>query len=151
MQGLQLKANEFRYLWTVMFTAAIYRGFISLAENQGSSTLRHWAGVNLYTSSCEFAGICVFIKQSPLPILCGRFFIRHLLFRSYEIILPSSFRFVHLCALAFCMPAYLRWFGYGHFFLCSFFLNPVIIKSCFMPCLATLIFTTLSTCTFEPL
>ena len=29
-------------------------------------TFQHWAGVRPYATSCEFAGSCVFSKQSPL-------------------------------------------------------------------------------------
>ena len=34
-------------------------------------TFRHWSGVTPYTSSCEFAGSCVFDKQSPGLFRCG--------------------------------------------------------------------------------
>ena len=69
--GRNLPDKEFRYLRTVIVTAAVYRGFISeLALLH--LTFRHRAGVRPYTSSCDFAEPCVFSKQSPPPGLCPR-------------------------------------------------------------------------------
>ena len=69
--GQNLPDKEFRYLRTVIVTAAVYRGFISeLAPLH--LTFRHRAGVRPYTSSCDFAEPCVFSKQSPPPGLCPR-------------------------------------------------------------------------------
>ena len=68
--GRNLPDKEFRYLRTVIVTAAVYRGFGSeLAPLP--LTFRHWAGCSPHTSSSEFAKTCVFGKQSPPPILCG--------------------------------------------------------------------------------
>lgn len=65
--GRNLPDKEFRYLRTVIVTAAVYRGFDQeLAPLQ--LTFRHRAGVTPYTSSCEFAECCVFVKQSQPPI-----------------------------------------------------------------------------------
>ena len=65
--GRNLPDKEFRYLRTVIVTAAVYRGFDQeLAPLQ--LTFRHRAGVTPYTSSCEFAECCVFGKQSQPPI-----------------------------------------------------------------------------------
>ena len=67
--GRNLPDKEFRYLRTVIVTAAVYRGF-------GSElaliplTFRHRAGVRPYTSSYDFAEPYVFSKQSQPPILC---------------------------------------------------------------------------------
>ena len=67
--GRNLPDKEFRYLRTVIVTAAVYRGFNSeLAPLL--LTFRHRAGVRPYTSSCDFAEPCVFSKQSPPPGLC---------------------------------------------------------------------------------
>src|SRR6185437_7930198 len=67
--GRNLPDKEFRYLRTVIVTAAVYRGFDSeLAPLL--LTFRHRAGVRPYTSSCDFAEPCVFSKQSPPPLLC---------------------------------------------------------------------------------
>ena len=68
--GRNLPDKEFRYLRTVIVTAAVHWGFDS-----GLSllllTFQHWAGVSSYTSSFDFAETCVFAKQLPGPILCG--------------------------------------------------------------------------------
>ena len=61
--------KEFRYLRTVIVTAAVYRGFNSRLAPL-LLTFRHRAGVRPYTSSSEFAEPCVFVKQSPPPGLC---------------------------------------------------------------------------------
>ena len=61
--------KEFRYLRTVIVTAAVHRGFSSdLAALP--LTFRHWAGVSPYTSTYVFAETCVFVKQSPGPAHC---------------------------------------------------------------------------------
>ena len=68
--GRNLPGKEFRYLRTVIVTAAVYWGFDS-----GLSllllTFQHRAGVTPYTSSFDLAESCVFAKQLPGPILCG--------------------------------------------------------------------------------
>src|ERR1700750_6360 len=71
--GRNLPDKEFRYLRTVIVTAAVYRGFDQeLAPHH--LTFRHRAGVTPYTSTSNvFAECCVFDKQSQPPILCGRF------------------------------------------------------------------------------
>ena len=67
--GRNLPDKEFRYLRTVIVTAAVYRGFNQeLAPHH--LTFRHRAGVTPYTSTFIFAECCVFIKQSQPPILC---------------------------------------------------------------------------------
>ncbi len=67
--GRNLPDKEFRYLRTVIVTAAVYRGFNSeLAPLL--LTFRHRAGVRPYTSPLGFAESCVFSKQSPPPGLC---------------------------------------------------------------------------------
>ena len=68
--GRNLPDKEFRYLRTVIVTAAVHRGFGSgLAPLP--LTFRHRASVAPYTSSYEFAESCVFGKQSPEPVHCG--------------------------------------------------------------------------------
>ena len=67
--GRNLPDKEFRYLRTVIVTAAVYRGFDSRLAPL-LLTFRHRAGVRPYTSSSEFAEPCVFAKQSPPPGLC---------------------------------------------------------------------------------
>ena len=69
--GRNLPDKEFRYLRTVIVTAAVYRGFDQeLAPHH--LTFRHRAGVTPYTSTSNvLAECCVFDKQSQPPILCG--------------------------------------------------------------------------------
>src|SRR3954469_9888674 len=67
--GRNLPDKEFRYLRTVIVTAAGYRGFNSRREPL-LLTFRRRAGVRPYTSSCAFAEPCVLGKQSPPPGLC---------------------------------------------------------------------------------
>ena len=67
--GRNLPDKEFRYLRTVIVTAAVYWGFNSELSPL-LLTFQHRAGVRPYTSSYEFAESCVFSKQSPPPILC---------------------------------------------------------------------------------
>ena len=76
--GQNLPDKEFRYLRTVIVTAAVHWGFNSklLCYRLASISLllltfQHWAGVSPYTSACAFAETCVFGKQSPGPIHCG--------------------------------------------------------------------------------
>ena len=69
--GRNLPDKEFRYLRTVIVTAAVYRGFNSELALL-LLTFQHRAGVRPYTSSCDFAEPCVFSKQSPPPGLCPR-------------------------------------------------------------------------------
>ena len=52
--GRNLPDKEFRYLRTVIVTAAVYRGFSSKRELL-PLTFRHWAGVSPYTSACAFS------------------------------------------------------------------------------------------------
>ena len=70
--GRNLPDKEFRYLRTVIVTAAVYWGFNSeLAPFL--LTFQHRAGVTPYTSSFDLAESCVFDKQSPGPIHCGSY------------------------------------------------------------------------------
>ena len=68
--GQNLPDKEFRYLRTVIVTAAVYWGFNSMLSHL-LLTFQHRAGVSPYTSSFDLAETCVFAKQSPGPILCG--------------------------------------------------------------------------------
>ena len=73
--GRNLPDKEFRYLRTVIVTAAVYRGFNSMLRLRWHPllTFRHRAGVRPYTSSFDLAESCVFDKQSPGPFHCGFF------------------------------------------------------------------------------
>ena len=68
--GRNLPDKEFRYLRTVIVTAAVHRGFGS-SLSALPLTFRHWAGVSPYTSPYGLAETCVFVKQSPGPAHCG--------------------------------------------------------------------------------
>ena len=87
--GRNLPDKEFRYLRTVIVTAAVYRGFNSELALL-LLTFRHRAGVSPYTSSFDFAETCVFDKQLPGPIHCGSYCYEHPFSRSYGVNLPSS-------------------------------------------------------------
>ena len=68
--GRNLPDKEFRYLRTVIVTAAVYWGFNSELSLL-LLTFQHRAGVSPYTSSFDLAETCVFDKQLPGPIHCG--------------------------------------------------------------------------------
>ena len=68
--GRNLPDKEFRYLRTVIVTAAVYWGFGSVLAHI-PLTFQHRAGVSTYTSALAFADTCVFAKQSLVTILCG--------------------------------------------------------------------------------
>ena len=68
--GQNLPDKEFRYLRTVIVTAAVHRGFGSVLLKHLPLTFRHWARVSPYTSPCGFAETCGFVNQSLEPFLC---------------------------------------------------------------------------------
>ncbi len=98
--GRNLPDKEFRYLRTVIVTAAVHRGFASWLHSPLRLTFRHWAGVSPYTSSFLFAETCVFGKQSLELMFCGPLtrtshmdtshLLGHPFFRRYGVNLPSS-------------------------------------------------------------
>ncbi len=98
--GRNLPDKEFRYLRTVIVTAAVHRGFDSWLRSPLLLTFRHWAGVSPYTSAFAFAETCVFGKQSLEPFHCGPLvlirhrsptkLLGHPFFRRYGVNLPSS-------------------------------------------------------------
>ena len=73
--GRNLPDKEFRYLRTVIVTAAVYRGFDSRLwgcprtspVNLPAPGRRH----TLYVRLIAFAECCVFAKQSPGPLCCN--------------------------------------------------------------------------------
>ena len=69
--GRNLPDKEFRYLRTVIVTAAVHWGFGSKLLQPLPLTFQHWAGVSPYTSAYALAETCVFGKQSPGPASCG--------------------------------------------------------------------------------
>ena len=98
--GQNLPDKEFRYLRTVIVTAAVYWGFNSMLAHL-LLTFQHRAGVSPYTSSFDLAETCVFDKQSPGPIHCGWPCDQHPFFRSYGVILPNSLTRVLSLTLGF--------------------------------------------------
>ena len=64
--------KEFRYLRTVIVTAAVYRDF-DQELSPHHLIFRHRAGITPYTSTFVFAECCVFSKQLQPPILCDLF------------------------------------------------------------------------------
>jgi hypothetical protein len=69
--GRNLPDKEFRYLRTVIVTAAVDWGF-GWALARRPLTFQHRAGVSPYTASFDFAGTCVCGKQSLGPLYCPR-------------------------------------------------------------------------------
>ena len=71
--GQNLPDKEFRYLRTVIVTAAVYWGLSSplRLRLRIPVTFQHRAGVSPHTSSFDLAETCVFVKQLLGPILCG--------------------------------------------------------------------------------
>ena len=67
---LVLPDKEFRYLRTVIVTAAVHWGFSSHREAL-PLTFQHWAGVSPYTSTFVLAETCVFGKQLLGLLSCG--------------------------------------------------------------------------------
>src|SRR5699024_5851799 len=61
--GRNLPDKAFRYLRTVIVTAAAYRGFGQVPAPHHLAS-RHRAGVTPYTPTLVFAECCVFNKQS---------------------------------------------------------------------------------------
>jgi hypothetical protein len=68
--GQNLPDKEFRYLRTVIVTAAVHRGFSSRREAL-PLTFRHRAGVSPYTSTFVLAETYVFGKQLRGLLSCG--------------------------------------------------------------------------------
>ena len=68
--GQNLPDKEFRYLRTVIVTAAVHRGFSSKREPL-TLTFRHRAGVSPYTSTFVLAETYVFGKQLHGLLSCG--------------------------------------------------------------------------------
>ncbi len=107
--GQNLPDKEFRYLRTVIVTAAVHWGFSS-ALARLPLTFQHRAGVSPYTSPYGLAQTCVFAKQSLGPGLCGPLALNtltgHPFSRSYGVILPSSLTRVAPRALesSSCLP-----------------------------------------------
>src|SRR6185295_11307624 len=102
--GRNLPDKEFRYLRTVIVTAAVYWGFDSRLAPL-LLTFQHRAGVRPYTSSWETSQSPVFLINSRYPLVCAARprlpADRPSFFRSYGCNLPSSFRTVLSSALVY--------------------------------------------------
>ena len=122
--GRNLPDKEFRYLRTVIVTAAVYWGFDSklLLRWPLLLTFQHRAGVRPYTSTFVFAKPCVFVKQSPPPFLCVPTCVGNPFSRSYGVNLPSSLATDHSSALVYstCLPVSVCGTGNTHLKLRSF-------------------------------
>jgi hypothetical protein len=96
--GRNLPDKEFRYLRTVIVTAAVYWGFISqLAPLH--LTFQHRAGVSPYTSTFVLAQTCVFDKQSHGLFRCGPRVPRSAeSWRQQELYLKMVLKFHQLCS-----------------------------------------------------
>ena len=90
--GQNLPDKEFRYLRTVIVTAAVHWGLNSMLRFllHLLLTFQHWAGVSSYTSSFDLAETYVFVKQLLGTILCDQVLPWHPLSLSYGVSLPSS-------------------------------------------------------------
>ena len=73
--GRNLPDKEFRYLRTVIVTAAVYWGFDQelLFRLHHQLTFQHRAGITPYTSTFVFAECCVFNKQLQPAGIFDRF------------------------------------------------------------------------------
>ena len=92
--GRNLPDKEFRYLRTVIVTAAVHRGF-SLVHTHRPLTFRHRAGVSPYTSTFVLAETCVFGKQLLGFFSCGPVTVTTTLRDLYEALaLFSQFKFL---------------------------------------------------------
>ena len=78
--GQNLPDKEFRYLRTVIVTAAVYWGFDQelLFRLHHQLTFQHRAGITPYTSTFVFAECCVFNKQLQPAGIFDRFNLRPL-------------------------------------------------------------------------
>ena len=74
--GRNLPDKEFRYLRTVIVTAAVYRGLVSVLRAEALTPPRNLPAPGrrqpLYVVF-DLAETCVFVKQSQCAFLCGRF------------------------------------------------------------------------------
>src|SRR3954469_6001437 len=104
--GRNLPDKEFRYLRTVIVTAAVYRGFGSWLRGYPMTTPLNLPAPGrrqcVYVVLRDLAHTCVFAKQSLGPIHCDRVSLRctlhetrHPFFRSYGVSMPSSLTTFH--------------------------------------------------------
>ena len=112
--GRNLPDKEFRYLRTVIVTAAVYWGLSSVLRLllHFPLTFQHRAGVSPYTSAFAFAETCVFGKQSPGTFHCGLISQAPLLpkLRGYfaEFLNNSSLAHLRILSLTTCVGSWYR-------------------------------------------
>ena len=89
--GQNLPDKEFRYLRTVIVTAAVHWGFSSQLSSL-PLTFQHWAGVSPYTSTFVFAETCVFGKQFRGLFCCGPHIVRYegLAYKKHNLLISLS-------------------------------------------------------------
>ena len=112
--GRNLPDKEFRYLRTVIVTAAVYWGFGSeLAPLP--LTFQHWAGITPYTSPYGFSRELWFcypvarawtLRLPRAPLACSFTRTQHPFFQRYGVNLPSSLTRDHSSTLvsSTCLP-----------------------------------------------
>ena len=102
--GRNLPDKEFRYLRTVIVTAAVYWGFNSMLAHL-LLTFQHRAGVSSYTSSFDLQKP-VFLLNSRLGLFTAATSPWHPLSLSYGVNLPSSLTTLLPLALesSSCLP-----------------------------------------------
>ena len=100
--GRNLPDKEFRYLRTVIVTAAVHWGLSSRREPL-PLTFQHRAGVSLYTSAFALAQTCVFYKQLHGLFYCARLVNKPggLIPKLRPLLLPSSLTKVHSSTLVY--------------------------------------------------
>ncbi len=118
--GQNLPDKEFRYLRTVIVTAAVHRGFgRQLFQNRITNFLNLPALGRRQPPYVvlRLCGDLCFGKQSPGPGHCGQVFTWHPFSRSYGVILPSSLERVISRPLVFSTNLPVSVFGTGTFCL----------------------------------
>ena len=99
--GSELTDKEFRYLRTVIVTAAVYWGSIQASPSDVPFNLPALGRRQPLYFILRFCSNCVFDKQSPGPFHCGWSCDQHSFSRSYGVILPSSLMRVPSLTLGF--------------------------------------------------
>ena len=66
-RATQNNAENFRVVLRIVLCSSARQ----VAQRLASLTFQHWSGVTPYTSSCELAGSCVFVKQSLGVFSCS--------------------------------------------------------------------------------
>jgi AraC-like DNA-binding protein len=97
--GQNLPDKEFRYLRTVIVTAAVHWGFSS-DRKAFALTFQHWAGVSPYTSTFVLAETCVFDKQFRGLFCCGPLIVKYEGYRVQKNIIFAYVKYTNHFALS---------------------------------------------------